>query len=112
MDTDKEDVLCTLIAARTLIDCEGWCQGENAIGVDGNRTWVRGLDAVAFCAQGALLAVCPLGLGARFTVAYFVLEAAVADRLTAFNDAPGRTKAQVLKAFDVTIARLEREMES
>lgn len=101
MKTETEDILCTLLAARTLIDVEGWTTKDF-----GDLQDCGGKH----CAWGAVVAVMP----DDFTgLSRTILEAAdwksPLDGVIGWNDAPGRTKAQVLKAFDKAIARLERE---
>ncbi len=106
MTPEQDDVLCTLLAARTLIDVEGWCQ--NSCASDGNGPVNLGSDeAKCFCAFGAMYRVTD---GRKpFYNAEAAMEQTIGACVPSWNDAPGRTKAQVLKAFDKAIARLEKE---
>lgn len=95
-----------LVKARQLLR-KGWCQWATARNAGGVWTGVRDCDAVAFCSYGAICAVGPNGIGSQPATA--AIEATVDGEITKFNDAPGRTKRQVIGAFTRTIKRLERE---
>jgi hypothetical protein len=96
-----------LTEARALIAERGWCQHDYARSVDGVSLGTRDARAAAFCMEGAVMGACidwadvPLAL--RF------LERAcpsiVSDKapVVAFNDAPARTREEVLAAFDRAI---------
>lgn len=95
----SDDVLCVLLAARTLIDCEGWTQ----------RTFVDWHGK--FCAVGAVINTSAPSLPqieARRSVADAVNIDV--DRLTNWNDHARRTKAEVLEAFDLAIAAEEKRL--
>jgi len=98
-----EDTLCTLLAARTLIDVEGWWNGKPSKAGRGTHCPVT---AICFLNQ-------PDSFGAffKFSIpAQKALEEAIdLKHIPTWNDAPGRTKAQVLAAFDKAISKLERE---
>ena len=88
------DVHEVLVAARNLIDREGWTQNH------------YGRPGRGFCVYGACgaaehgSALCG-GYGPAEDVMRKVLGA---PQLAAWNDTPGRTKAEVLAAFDKAIA--------
>lgn len=99
------NVLQAFVRARKLI-ARGWCQGMLACDEYGYVP-VHDDRATAFCAAGALdrttesvalLEVCLRALG----------RAADVVSVTAWNDAGGRTKKQVLAAFDKAIRSARR----
>lgn len=75
--------------ARTLIDTAGWIQHEA-------RT------PAGFCALGALMQV-----GLMYQTYHGFCEAIGCKAISTWNDAPERTKADVLAAFDRAIAAAE-----
>ncbi len=93
-----EDTLVTLLNARTLLATEGWCQGEYQSA------------AGSYCAYGAISEGSDGWMVPVITAADAIKETVGEQNLVAWNDSPRRSKAQVLKAFDKTIARLEREV--
>ena len=100
METVKE----VLVKARALI-AKGWCQG--AVSRSGDGTEVPHLSdlACSWCIVGAVCAV-----GKTSAPALDALRRVTGVRngyLDNWNDAPERTQADVLAAFDETIARLE-----
>lgn len=117
MSTNKENVLCTLLAARTIIDVDGWTQGGAGMT---ERGACCAAVAIGIARSSELIDVADsekLRVGSDIYAAQKALRPFMgkpfADKfIMAWNDAPGRTKAQVLKAFDKAIAKLEREMDS
>jgi hypothetical protein len=93
--------------ARALIETKGWTQ--HAIGRRPDGSPIHLADnlpqASCFCAEGAILMVAGLSYGRReFTRSAGTVDRAVGLRLHQWNDAPGRTREEVLDAFDKAIA--------
>lgn len=89
-----------LIRARGLIE-RGWCRGANAIDKDGATVSPTSVDAIAWCASGALKAAHTYltnGLGG----AYDRLYATTGNRIEDFNDQQ-ETVGPILAAFDRAI---------
>jgi hypothetical protein len=84
-----------LVAARNLIDRQGWCQqpGEN-FAVHGRPQ----------CALGALDLVEPNWIAAGVPHALYRHLPGDLGSVVEFNDEPGRTKDEVLALFDKAIA--------
>lgn len=109
MPADREDVLCVLLAARTLIDCEGWTQ--NAFARDAAGESCEYDRATCFCALGALRAVGSGVEEARLDAVVRVQHAlGNPDGVMHFNDYPTTTKADVLHVFDLAIAAEEARL--
>ena len=88
-----------LIAARAKI-AQGWCQGMDAADAQGNPVDWSSRKARQWCISGAMANACDgFHEGARAAL----LSAAKARSLVRWNDAQGRTQAQVLKLFDKAI---------
>jgi hypothetical protein len=84
----------------------GWCQGTWARTGDGAPTHSQDERANQWCALGALSCVGALLNGDNFL--HMALPAGwklVGD----FNDAPGRTKEDILALYDRAIALAERQ---
>lgn len=96
-------VLETLIAAREKIKTpEKWTQGAYARVASGDSTAYRDPAATAYCAFGAICAAAPSAWDEGGCV--LALRATRArDSLVRWNDAPGRTHAEVLALFDKAI---------
>lgn len=96
-----------LIAARALI-AKGWTQGYLARDERGLVTRPSGDEAVCWCCIGALSAVAKCG---PIWSAVDALSGAVggAGQIARWNDAPKRTQAEVLEAFDRAIAACEAQ---
>jgi hypothetical protein len=94
-----------LVAARALIEQpKAWTQGEYARDKKGNRVPLTSRQATCWCAMGATgraqAGNIPAGVRARDR-----LRAAIGDRsIPGWNDAPERTHAEVLAAFDRAIS--------
>lgn len=94
--------LQVLRKARALV-AKGWCQGATARGRSGKPVDDESRSAVEFCVVGALWRVAGGDFVPRIR-ARGALKQVVGDSLISFNDAPGRKKATVLRAFDRAIA--------
>jgi hypothetical protein len=97
-----------LTAARQLIaDPEHWTQGSNAKRLDGGHVSALDPEAKCFCINGALVRA---GDGSASPwpwpwPSYAELcELVPGGDLIAFNDAPGRTHAEVLAFLDGVLA--------
>lgn len=110
------EVTATLIGARRLLAEVGWTQGAFARNAAGNVLsdscgFAGAYDvagvlrevAACYCAEGAIAAAAPTLLAAYAAVAV-VRRAAGACCLHRWNDARGRTREEVLEAFDRAIA--------
>ena len=94
----------TLIRARALIE-QGWCQHRSRCSIEGNvqHCMLGALDSVAHGlteregAKSALLSVIPAQALYPF------------GSITAWNDAFGRTKSEVLDKYDEAINSLREE---
>jgi hypothetical protein len=104
MTTTRE----VLIAAKALIDTpEKWCQGAYMRDRNGARCCLTAKDAVKWCGLGAIGAVtCS---HSEYSEAINLLNRAVpvghGSPYFAWQDAPGRTHAEVMAAFDEAIRR-------
>lgn len=98
----NDDVLCVLLAARTLIDCEGWTQGGfRHVASDGR---------VERCMLGAVIDAALTGYGLQANTQMRLRGVLGGVAPMAWNDAPGRTKEEVLSAFDRAIAAEEARL--
>jgi hypothetical protein len=96
--------------ARRLIDEKGWTQGQAARTRSGKPVEITLDDASCFCTVGALSRAC-MNLGvphsghswSRTFTAFRQALPGSPDYIAAWNDAPSRTKDDVLKAFDKAI---------
>jgi hypothetical protein len=92
-------LIADLEAARSLIDTpEKWCRGVL-------RLYANDGKACAWCMMGA---VCHISQGAHFYERYpstvrFLKDAIGCDSVSIWNDAPERTHADILAAFDRAI---------
>lgn len=112
--------------ARENID-GGWTQGAYALDGDGNILAVGEIDPLKVCercAMGALYEACTIldpSLNQNYTACPYTLKDIIEARapgifdnievggLMMWNDAPGRTKAQVVALFDEVIRQIEEE---
>lgn len=98
----KPPVLAVLKKARALV-ARGWCQGAAARARNNRRVATDHAGASRFCAWGALArAAGPKEHGMR-EATYLLCAILKVNGLSDFNDAKGRTKAEVLAAFDRAI---------
>mgnify|MGYP006288290745 CR=1 FL=1 len=93
--------------ARELV-AQGWCQCAHARSETGRALdiWTKP-SGCAYCAEGALImASCATEDQEEITDAWNVLREVVGTKsLYLWNDAPGRTKAEILAAFDEAIEK-------
>ncbi len=92
------DVAETLDKARALIE-KGWTQGASARGKSKRQVELNSPSAVCFCASGAINRAAPR-FGGVYAAASEALKRAIGQRfIVAWNDAEGRTQAEVIQAF-------------
>lgn len=111
-----QETIDTLKKARELIsDPKRWNQGAYAIDESGEglrRNGACGLDAVAWCAIGAIAKVVGQWsiMDPRIKKPWEALEldAKVTGDVTGYNDDATTTHADILALFDRTIASLEK----
>lgn len=101
-----------LKGAKALLVTKGWTQGDMARDAEGDPVHIWSEAASCFCAYGALRAATPGGVGASYAQmdAASALEATIGDEwpdFIEFNDAPVRTKDEIVAKFDEAIAALE-----
>lgn len=94
-----------LAKARELV-AAGWCQGNTAINATGAPVNASSPEVARVCAMGAMdragdWANDPKRTSAMAEALYGVLNN---DSIVDWNDAPERTQAEVLAAFDKAIA--------
>jgi len=101
-----------LKGAKALLETKGWTQGAYARGKSG-RVVKQPRNAVCFCGIGAISVAAggntddDLGYDA-----YKALERIVGSGFPHYNDAPGRTKEEVLAVFDKAIAAEEGRVDA
>lgn len=94
------DALRILDDAKALIE-KGWHQGYYARDEHGERRQPTDEHAVAFCAIGALeRAGNDMPIAAEALAKQALRYAVPGQDVVGFNDAPGRTKAEVLEVFE------------
>lgn len=97
----------TLKEARKLIE-KGWCQWVFAETSDRTTVDVMDVDACRWCASGAIRHAAKDGC--NNLDAYDIFQCVIGtDYVSEWNDAPDRTQAEVLAAFDKAIALAESE---
>lgn len=95
-----------LSGARALIAAKGWTQGTMAKKADGQSVSTDHPAAACFCILGAMEAS---GHFACFAQAVRFLRWAINDKdVVSWNDAPGRTREEIITALDGAIALAER----
>jgi hypothetical protein len=106
--TDKS-TLQILKAARALITPEGaWTQGFYARTKNGFTVNTQSKDACSWCWLGAIAKVSDNIGGPQYEAAHDLFKRVSGEKYPSkFNDAPGRTQAEVLAKFDEAIAALE-----
>jgi hypothetical protein len=94
--------------ARALIE-RGWTQHVFARDARGSGVSLMSSEAVCFCAVGAVERVAGGTFSAMPLIASLERAIGVGDTIavTSFNDAPERTQAEVLTAFDNAIELAE-----
>ncbi|MDI3261174.1 MAG: hypothetical protein QJR02_15925 [Sinobacteraceae bacterium] len=100
-------IVTVLTRARDLVARPGgWTQEEGARDDMGRPVPVFSPDACSFCSMGAIARACE---DRHFEKGWDILRTALGGRLVApWNDAPERTQAEVVAAFDRAI-ELARE---
>lgn len=91
----------------------GWCQRALARTASGHPAPTHSREAVCFCARGALMRAA--GMQPELVLfsprAEAALDAAAREQgfigFVGYNDAPGRTQAEVVALYDAAIAKLE-----
>ena len=104
--TLEPDVRKALEDARALVK-KGWAQDYNAMALGSAVCDPRSKAAARWCANGALVAATGDADSPICSMAYDVLRAAAETdgSLSAWNDAPGRTQAEVLALFDKALGK-------
>lgn len=96
----KEQIVAKLEEARARIE-KGWCQHVYALGPEGKGISARSPRASAWCPDGALFSRdTESGTEAYVYFARAVHEANPGWSIWEWNDAPERTKEQVLAMFE------------
>lgn len=98
MKTTKE----ILVAARALIAEKGWCTGVMARDANGHAVGEQDSNAACYCVLGALTAANGDEIPNSVYVAFAYANGA--ESIVDWNDVKGRTKEEVLEAFDKAIA--------
>jgi hypothetical protein len=81
----------------------GWCRGQFAVNAHNEPVSELSQEACRWCTSGAFYAVCN-DMDER-NMARDVFRKVIDDEnITRWNDSPGRTKREVLAAFDKAIA--------
>jgi hypothetical protein len=102
------EVARVLREARALIDKpEKWCQEVDALTADGDECDARRPEAKCRCISGAIAAVSDPKSSAPTDAAWSLLWNAVDGNPVDWNDAKGRTHADILAAMDRAIASAE-----
>lgn len=107
----NKQLVADLKAARALIDTpEKWLKGT--LYGDNDGAMVRVGWATCFCMDGAIDRACSDGLGIdhnRATAAVEALGLGGSMEVWKWNDAPERTHAEVMAAFDKAIEKAEAQ---
>lgn len=91
-----------LIDSRKVVEA-GWCIRASARTAKGIPCEWDEAKAASWCSTGAMLHVVSMFAPAHFHALNFLREAVGQHAIVAWNDAPGRTKEEVLAAFDTAI---------
>jgi hypothetical protein len=102
-----------LTAARNLIAKKGWCQGALARTIAGGTVPTDSPGAASWCMVGAIehCSNDALPLSIETNARRLIMSALDICSIPAWNDHPGRTKAEVLAAFDKAI-KIAKQKES
>lgn len=93
-----------LADAKALISApERWTQGEFARDSHGHRAYWGGELAKCYCSIGAINAVTHENAVLTMNKPYMILGSQVGGSIVVWNDAPERTHAEVMAAFDKAI---------
>lgn len=96
-----------LKGAKALLETKGWTQGGFGRDASGVVVGLYNLsDANCFCGVGAAI-VSAQTYSIPYAKAWEALSRAVGYNFPVFNDAPGRTKEEVLAVFDKAITAEE-----
>lgn len=94
--------------ARNLI-IKGWTQGHYAKNNQGDSTCYKSKEACKFCSAGALLRTDEdFGTDMELEVREILKTAINGDCIVDWNDKTGRTKKQVVEAFNKAIKKLSK----
>lgn len=107
-----KDITVLKRARAFLLKPGGWTKGRLARDKKGREVPVTSRRAVSFCAVGAICRVLKIDsqiLGQGTPAHDLLLPGTGETFVVDFNDKKGRTQAQVLKAFDRAIAKLEAQ---
>lgn len=110
--TGKEKIYWKLHEARQLIE-KGWCQVDSAQTADGTHSYYKSGDAVKFCMLGAHANVSYFSVGnsSLFGPMNEVISRFVPKGdMSGYNDAEGRTQAEILAVYDKALAYLKKEI--
>lgn len=103
----KTASLAALAAMKRVYERPGtWCQWAAAKNADGARVVPVDPSAVCHCLAGLACLIQPYALSQHV---WSAIEATLGVDLVTFNDADGRTQAEVVDAIDRTIKRLEAQ---
>ena len=98
-----------LLDAADLIEPEGcWTQGNMAVDADGHLCMPRGRDAVCWCALGAIARSSP-SHGVSMDAVGLLRLHLKGSRISEWNDAPGRTQAEVVSALRAAAGKGKEE---
>lgn len=108
MEAKPQTAVDVLVAARELISVsERWTQGETARDRDGRFVLSDSKDAVCWCGLGALTKA--VKASSFWFEARDLLLRVEPGGIAKFNDAKGRTHAEVVALFDSAIALARKE---
>lgn len=99
-----------LRAAKGLLETKGWTQGSYAKDAEGNRVPPELAQATCFCALGAVRAAPYAGGRMQAMIALLRAIGPEWSNVPDFNDARGRTAAEVIAKFDEAIAAEEAKL--
>lgn len=117
----SEQVVKILRAAKNLLETKGWTQGSFARNEQGNTCFMNDSEASCFCSRGAIYKVSSEFLERNSPIVFDAeraLRRAMESNSPAssgtcgiviYNDAPERTKEEVLLKFAEAIAEEEKE---
>ena len=102
-------VVNLLVRAHNLLVTKGWTQGCNARTAIGRASLAQSPDAASFCAVGSIAAADWRRGSETFEMAMRLFGVTICgsnsiDTITLWNDAPERTKREVLAAFRAAIS--------
>lgn len=101
----------TLVAARWILENVGWCQGSYYKDKNGTNVGLSGRynpeNVACACALGSIYLVDTDDTLALDKVITILSDASKIESVADFNDAPGRTKEEVLNLFDRAIKGAE-----